>query len=102
MRHSVCCAIASDSFAPGIHAVLIRLGYDIQFDIDAPVPMVAMLKVHPSRRHDLREPDTVQVDPAIATSDFQYLFGNLCTRFVAPAGRLRLSNSTLIENPGEP
>ena len=27
--------------------MLIRLGYDIQFDIDAPVPIVAMLKVHP-------------------------------------------------------
>ena len=82
--------------------MLIRLGYDIQFDIDAPVPMVAMLKVHPTRRHDLQEPDTVQVEPAIATSDFEDLFGNLCTRFVAPAGRLRLSSSTVIDHSGEP
>ncbi len=29
-------------------------------------------------------------------------FGNICTRFVAPAGQLRLYNSTLIEDSGEP
>ena len=82
--------------------MLIRLGYDIQFDIDALVPMVAILNVHPSRRNDLQESDKVQVDPAIATSDYEDLFGNICTRFVAPAGRLRLSNSTVIEDSGEP
>jgi transglutaminase-like putative cysteine protease len=82
--------------------VLIRLGYDIQFDIDAPVPMVAMLNVHPSRRQDLQELDGVHVDPPIATTDYEDLFGNICTRFVAPAGRLRLSNSTVIEDSGEP
>ncbi|HEU4936581.1 MAG TPA: transglutaminase family protein [Vicinamibacterales bacterium] len=82
--------------------MLIRLGYDIQFDIDAPVPMVAMLNVHPSRRRDLQEPDRVQVEPAIATSDYEDSFGNVCTRFVAPAGKLRLSNATVIEHSGEP
>ena len=34
--------------------MLIRLGYDIRFDIGQPVPMVALLSVHPSRRHDLQ------------------------------------------------
>ena len=82
--------------------MLIRLGYDIQFDIDAPVPMVVMLTVHPSRRRDLQEPDSVKVEPAIATADYEDLFGNICTRFTAPAGRLRLSNSTVIEDSGEP
>jgi len=82
--------------------MLIRLGYDIQFDVDVPVAMVAMLNVHPSRRHDLQEPDSVQVEPAVATSEFEDLFGNICTRFVAPVGRLRLSNSTVIEQSGEP
>lgn len=84
------------------NAVLIRLGYDIQFDIDAPVPLVAMLNVHPSRRRDLQEPDSVQVEPPVATVDYEDLFGNICTRFIAPAGRLRLFNSTVIEDSGEP
>lgn len=103
VRHFVCCERFQRPCAQrGLHVVLIRLGYDIQFDIDAPVPMVAMLTVHPSRRHHLQEPDRMQVEPAIATSDYEDLFGNVCTRFVAPAGRLRLSNSTVIEDSGEP
>ena len=82
--------------------MLIRLGYDIQFEIDAPVAIVAMLKVHPSRRHDLQELDTMQVEPAIATSEYPDLFGNICTRFIAPAGQLRLSSSAVISDSGEP
>jgi hypothetical protein len=42
--------------------MLIRLGYDIQFDIPAPLAFVAQLRVHPSRTADLREPDVVQVE----------------------------------------
>ena len=36
--------------------MFIRLGYDIEFEIPAPVAMVAMLSVHPSRAADLRAP----------------------------------------------
>jgi transglutaminase-like putative cysteine protease len=82
--------------------MLIRLGYDIRFDIDQPVPMVAILSVHPTRRPDLQEPDRVQLDPAVATEEYVDSFGNICTRFLAPAGSLRLANSTLIVDSGEP
>jgi transglutaminase-like putative cysteine protease len=82
--------------------MLIRLGYDIRFDIDAPVPIVAILSVHPSRRHDLQERDRVELEPAVAAAEYEDSFGNLCTRFVAPAGPLRLVNSTLIKDSGEP
>ena len=43
--------------------MLIRLGYDIQFEIPAAVAMVGMLHVHPSRAADLREPDEVTISP---------------------------------------
>jgi transglutaminase-like putative cysteine protease len=82
--------------------MLIRLGYDIQFDIPAPVAMVAMLHVHPSRTADLREPDDLRLTPAAPVDRYQDSFGNTCTRFVAPAGQLRLYNSTLIEDSGKP
>jgi transglutaminase-like putative cysteine protease len=81
--------------------MLIRLGYDIRYDIEAPVPIIAVLNVHPSRRGDLQEPDRVQVEPPIATTEYEDSFGNICTRFVAPSGRLRLTNSTLIKDSGE-
>jgi transglutaminase-like putative cysteine protease len=35
-------------------------------------------------------------------SNYFDTFGNRCTRFVAPAGRLQLTNSTLIHDSGEP
>jgi hypothetical protein len=39
--------------------MILRLGYDIQFEIPASVTMVALLSVHPSRLADLRAPDEV-------------------------------------------
>ncbi len=82
--------------------MLIRLGYDIQFEIPAPVPIIALLNVHPSRRADLREPDQLQTNPEIPVELYEDTFGNLCSRLLAPAGWLRLSNSTLIEDSGRP
>jgi transglutaminase-like putative cysteine protease len=81
--------------------MLIRLGYDIRFDINQAVPMVAILTVHPSRRHDLQEPDRVQVDPPVPTEEYLDSFGNICTRFLAPPGMVSLTNSTLITDSGE-
>jgi transglutaminase-like putative cysteine protease len=80
--------------------MILRLGYDIQFDIPSPVAMVALLNVHPSRVADLRAPDEVSADPAAQTESYLDSFGNRCTRFVAHAGALRLSNSTLIYDSG--
>jgi transglutaminase-like putative cysteine protease len=82
--------------------MLIRLGYDLQFELPAPVSFVAMLHVHPSRSADLRAPDLMQVDPAISLDSYIDSFGNVCTRFDAPAGPLRLSNCTFISDSGEP
>ena len=82
--------------------MLIRLGYDIRFDIAAPVPMMALLNVHPSRRHDLREPDRLTVEPDVPVEEYRDVFGNISTRFVAPQGSIRLHNSTLIEDSGAP
>ena len=82
--------------------MLIRLRYDIQFDIPAPLAMVALLNVHPSRVPDLLEPDVLQVEPLVDSVEYIDSFGNRCTRFVAQPGPLRLSNSTLIVNPDTP
>ena len=43
--------------------MLIRLGYDIRFELPGSVPMVALLNVHPSRVTDLLEPDELQTEP---------------------------------------
>lgn len=82
--------------------MLIRIGFDLQFDIPVPVAMVALLHVHPSRVHNLLEPDEFQTEPKLDVSSYIDSFGNRCARFVAPPGRLRLSHSTLIHDSGEP
>jgi transglutaminase-like putative cysteine protease len=82
--------------------MLIRVGYDIEFEIPAPVPMVAMLNVHPSRIADLREPDELRLTPEAPLETYRDSFGNICSRFVAPAGQIRLYNSTLVEDSGAP
>ena len=82
--------------------MLIRLAYDIQFEIPAEVAMVALLNIHPSRIGDLEEPDELRTEPGLEVSSFIDGFGNRCARFVAPKGLLRLSNSTLIRDSGEP
>jgi transglutaminase-like putative cysteine protease len=62
--------------------------------------MVALLNVHPSRGADLRAPDELRVEPETHVDSFIDSFGNRCTRFVARQGALRLSNSTMLEDPG--
>jgi transglutaminase-like putative cysteine protease len=80
----------------------IQLGYRIELDISKPMAVLAVLNVHPSRVKDLLEPDEVQILPDVPCEDFTDAFGNRCVRFVAPQGTIRLSNSTLIEDSGEP
>jgi transglutaminase-like putative cysteine protease len=82
--------------------MLIRLGYDIQFTIPATVAMVGVLHVHPSRVQDLREPDELTIEPALKIENYLDSYGNRCSRFLAPTGPLKITNSTLIEDPGTP
>jgi transglutaminase-like putative cysteine protease len=78
--------------------MILRLGYDIQFELPSPVAMVALLNVHPSRAPDLRAPDELHLDPATKTESYIDTFGNRCIRFIAQQGLIRLSNNTLIND----
>jgi transglutaminase-like putative cysteine protease len=82
--------------------MLIRLGYEIEFELPAPAAIVALLNVHPSRAGDLREPDELKVAPETPVDTFLDSFGNRCTRFLAPQGAVKLSGSTLIADSGLP
>jgi transglutaminase-like putative cysteine protease len=82
--------------------MLIRLGYDIQFDLPLDVFFIGLVNVHPSRVQDLREPDELTVEPAAPVTRYIDSFGNRCAKFLARKGPLRLYNSTLIEDSGDP
>ena len=82
--------------------MIIRIGYDIQFEILAGAPIVALLNVHPSRERDLIEPDVVRVEPRIPAEIFTDPFGNKSVRVLAKKGKFRFQNSTLIRDSGQP
>lgn len=82
--------------------MMIRLGYDIQFDTVGEVPIITLLNVHPSRKNDLREADELSVDPLVKVESYRDSFGNQACRLVAPPGKIRLQNSTLIQDSGLP
>jgi transglutaminase-like putative cysteine protease len=80
----------------------LRLGYDIELELSKPMAVVTVLNVHPSRAKDLLEPDEVNISPEVPAEQYTDSFGNRCLRFLAAQGPLRLSNSTLVEDSGDP
>ncbi len=80
----------------------IRLGYDIEFQVTGEVPIITLLHVHPSREKYLLEPDELQTDPLIKVESYRDTFGNHSCRLLAPPGKLRLQNSTLVQDSGKP
>ena len=80
--------------------MMIRLGYDLEFETIGEVPIVTLLNVHPSRKKDLREPDELHTDPLVNVENYEDSFGNHSCRLLARAGGIRFQNSTLIEDSG--
>jgi transglutaminase-like putative cysteine protease len=81
--------------------MLIRIGYELVFNLPTPTPMLLLLFTHPSRAADLRAPDRVRTEPELPVEEFIDPFGNRCGRIAAPAGKLRLWNHSLVRDSGE-
>ncbi|MBZ8135383.1 transglutaminase family protein [Afifella sp. IM 167] len=79
----------------------IHAGYDLQYDCTQPTPMLLVLSVHPSRFADLTTPHRMKFDPPIPFSNYHDAYGNICTRIVAPAGRLRITSDFQISDSGQ-
>lgn len=82
--------------------MLIRTGFDIEFETEHEVPMLALLNVRPERRGDLRTPEVLRTVPEVPVRQFIDGFGNVCSRFTVPAGGIRLQSDFVIEDPGTP
>jgi transglutaminase-like putative cysteine protease len=86
----------------------IRYGYRIELVCAQDTPLITLLDVHPSRRHDLTTPDEMKVtalaDPArqIAVTHDLDSFGNIRRRLVAPPGGVRLESEGIVHDSGEP
>jgi transglutaminase-like putative cysteine protease len=99
--------------------MLILSEFDIQFRLPAPAAIVAMLHLHPSLEPRLRSGNRIlighlaepgsgesalsgQSKSSIPSTDYIDSFGNRCTRFVAPAGYLWLTGSSIIDADPNP
>jgi transglutaminase-like putative cysteine protease len=80
----------------------IRAGYEISYDCPAATPMLLLLSVHPSRFPDLLTAHQMRFDPPVPARDYTDRFGNLCTRIIAPQGRLTIAADLLVRDSGMP
>ena len=80
----------------------IRAGYDIAFQCFQETPMVLMLSIEPARVRDLLSEHKIKFSPDVASHDYVDMFGNTCTRIVAPAGLIEIHNDFLITDSGLP
>lgn len=88
--------------------MLIRSEFDIQFELAHPTPTVALLHLHPSLEPKVRSGNVLTVErlqdagsgglsEMVPTTEYRDSFGNRCTRFLAPAGLLRLAYTSVLE-----
>ncbi len=82
----------------------IRIGYDIELGISSPMALLFMLRVHPSRRDDLRTPEAFAVSPELPVEEYIDSFGNHCGRVNAPAGTasVRFTGNAVVRDSGLP
>jgi transglutaminase-like putative cysteine protease len=80
--------------------MLIRIGYELVFDVPAPCPMMLVLDIRPERRPSVRRPGGLRVEPGVPVETFVDAYGNRCGRLVAPAGRLSLWDDLVVEDDG--
>lgn len=87
----------------------IQSEFDIRFNLPAPTTMVALLHLYPSLAPFLLHPEVLRVESGDLSNSnlleptfYTDAFGNLCSRFAAPAGPLRLAGNSIIEIPGNP
>lgn len=80
----------------------IRIGYELIYDCPQPTPMILTLNVHYSRVSDLLVPDHMIASPAVPITTYRDLFGNWCSRIVAPKGLVNLSADAVVRDSGLP
>jgi transglutaminase-like putative cysteine protease len=78
----------------------IRVGFEMAYRCPQPTPMILALSIHYSRASDLVRPDHLVTRPAVPVTAYRDLFGNWCSRLVAPAGPFVLSTDALVNDSG--
>ena len=82
--------------------MLIRVGFEMTYWCPQPTPMILTLSIHYSRASDLERSDHLLSNPPVPLTAYRDLFGNWCSRIVAPQGRFILSCDALVNDSGAP
>ena len=82
--------------------MLIRIGFEMVFEVPAPAPMLLMLGLRPEREASIRRPGGLRVEPEAPVQWYTDGFGNRAARLLAPAGRLILRDDLIVEDDGQP
>ncbi|HUP89710.1 MAG TPA: transglutaminase family protein [Longimicrobiales bacterium] len=80
----------------------LRVGFEMLYDFPQPTPMIMVLGTHFTRASDVIVPDFLTTDPVVEITPYRDMFGNWCSRMVAPAGRVRLAGDGVIRDSGLP
>ncbi|HQT47918.1 MAG TPA: transglutaminase family protein [Acidocella sp.] len=87
---------------PGRATMRLAVGFELIYRFVQPTPLLLMLNVHASRTGDLLVPDVTTIEPATPLRHYHDTFGNLCTRVVAPAGRVRIAAAATVQDSDAP
>jgi len=93
---------ASKGTGTTVSTVSVRVGYELVYQCAQPTPMILLLRIHPSQVSGPVVPDPLLTTPFVPISTYRDGFGNICTRIVAPAGRIRLTTDATVRCSAEP
>jgi transglutaminase-like putative cysteine protease len=80
----------------------LRVGFEIHYEFPQPTPMIMVLGTHFTRASDIIVPDYLTTSPSVPITPYRDMFGNWCSRIVAPAGHMRLFANGIINDSGTP
>lgn len=85
-----------------VTGIRIRVGYEMIYDFPQATPMIMVLGTHFTRASDVITPDFLTTTPPVPITPYRDMFGNWCSRMVAPPGRIRLFADGLVRDSGVP
>jgi len=93
-------ANASNTLPGQAPKLQMRVGFEMEYNCPAPTPMILALSIHHTRAPDLVRPDLLVTNPVVPVTAYRDMFGNWCSRIVAPPGPFMLSTDALINDSG--
>lgn len=80
--------------------MLIRIGFEITVNCPKPTPMLLALRSHVTNNRRMIGTDGIQTEPWVNIEEYTDMFGNLCTRILAPTGATTIWSDCIVEDDG--